>query len=57
MNRNSTTAVKMANCTKRLQSEYEIERMLEESASEVDNVFSEDESSFRSESENQSESE
>ena len=53
----STTAVKMASCRKRLQSEYEIERMLEDSASEGDNVFSEDENSFRSESESQSESE
>ena len=56
INRNSTPAVKMASCRKRLQSKYEIERMLEDSASEGDNVFSEDENSFRSESESQSES-
>ena len=46
----------MASCRKRLQSEYEIECMLEDSASEGDNVFSEEENSFRSESESQSES-
>ena len=38
INRNSTTAVKMESCRKRLQSD-EIERMLEDSPSEGDNVF------------------
>ena len=39
MIRSSTTAVKMARCRKCLQSEYEIECILEDSASEGDNVF------------------
>ena len=51
-----TTAVKMASCRKCLQSLDEIQRMLEESGSECDNVFSEGENSSRSESESRSES-
>jgi hypothetical protein len=47
--------VKMACCKKRLQSEKEIERALEESGSEFgDDVFSESENSFESESESES---
>jgi len=57
MIRSPLTAVEMASCSKRLQSEYEIERMLEESESECDNVFSEDENNSRSENESESESE
>jgi len=47
----------MASCKKRFQSEDEIERMLQESGSEGDSVFSESENSSRSESESESESE
>ena len=47
----------MATYKKCFQSEDEIERMLEESESECDNVFSEDENNSRSENESESESE
>ena len=43
----------MASYKKCFQSEDEIERMLEESGSEGDNVFSEGENSSQSESENE----
>jgi len=47
----------MASYKKRFQSEDEIERMLQESGSEGDSVFSESENSSQSESESENESE
>jgi arsenate reductase-like glutaredoxin family protein len=51
----ANSAVKMAAHKKRVLSESEMKRILEDSGSEFDNVFSENENSSKSESETESE--